>query len=172
MTLSITFQLGDRNQQNGLPLGGLRIAVNGERIHRFDPETRPIEAEQEWGPEYVGIYPAMDFELLLGTVKEVVGQPPATRQREVALCECGFEFVFDRLDDTYVRLAVQPSYPDNNIVPVAQRGYLVATDSLAEELVGAIDRFLSQVTESEASDVDVARGLQTQRNEFVEEILN
>lgn len=172
MTLSIASQLGDRDQQNGLPVGGLRIAVNGERVHRFFPETRPIEAEQEWGPEYVGIYPAMDLDLLLDTVNGVIDQSSATRQQGVALCECGFEFVFDRLDDTYVRLAVQQSHLDATVVPVAQRGFLVTTDSLAEELVVAIDRYLSKVAERGAADIDQARALQTHRDAFVEENLD
>lgn len=171
MTLCITCQLGDRDQKNGLPVGGLRIAVDGERVHRFDPETRPIEAKQEWGPKYVGIYPAMDFALLLNTVKEVVEQPPDRRQQEVSLCECGFEFVFDRLDDTYVRLAVQTTYPDTKVVPVALRGYLVGIDSLAEELVAAVDGFLGKVTNREVSDVEELSALQAERDAFDEEIL-
>lgn len=172
MSLSITCKLGNRDQKNGLPVGGLRIAVNGERIHRFDPADRPAEARQEWGPEYVGIYPDMDLGILLSIVAEVVEWTPNMRQQEVSLCECSFDFVFDRLDETYVRLAAQQSHGDTNLVPAAQRGYLVTNDSLAEEIVAVTDQFISKVSTRETSDADAVTGLQSQRDNFVEEVMN
>lgn len=166
MSLRISHELGEWDRPDKLPNGGIRIAVNGERIHRFDPDRRPMEAKQDWGPKYVGVYPALDFGRLLGTTADVVASSSMRQETAVSLCECAFSFVFERLDETYVRLAVRGS----GVVPEGKRGYLVTVGSLTTELTAAVDRLLSDVAAESTEDAEVASDLQAQRDTFVDAV--
>ena len=172
MSFSITHYLSAWDSPDKIPNGGLRIAMNDERIHRFKPDNRPTEATQEWGPMYVGVYPELDIRHLVDASMDLINQYPSSFQhhedqyQQVTFCESSFALILDRLDETYIRLAVR----SKDAVPEAQRGYLVTIDVFVRELIAALDRFIEEV-EREAAGTNVADGLVACRQLVQEEVL-
>lgn len=145
-SIEISYKLkGDHDTAESLR-GGYQVAVNGERVHRYQDEL-PSD-DTPWGPEFLGVYLLRDFMDFLETTEAILDHEPTLREFDNAyVAEVGEVLFLQRLSEDFVRIGAMGPHLEQ-LVPASKRGYLVPTEHLIDETISAVDRLAELMAEN------------------------
>lgn len=146
--LSVFFRSDPPPKSAAMIRGGIRMAVDGNRINRFKNES-DLELTHSWNPVYIGEHLRSDLISIYDAMESIrEGKSGLYEINKIDLLENWGYFIIEKISAHHVRIAYQIDKPQrigrDHLPPESSAvGYAVDIDEFREELVRSGEEFVT-----------------------------